>query len=145
MARTHRARNRLVPALYQMHSNDDSVTVVIKQFMEEQDFKKVDIAFFERALHYIAANRTALEALIDPHLSREKGSLGAVEYAVLMVAAYELSECVETPFKVVINEAVLLTAEFGAEGGHSFVNGVLKAMATETRPNELGASSTSSL
>lgn len=138
LARKHRARKRLVQALYQMHYNDESVSSVINQFIEEQDFKKVDMAFFEKALRYIAANRTTIEALIDPHVGREKASLGAVEYAVLLVAAYELSQSIETPFKVVINEAVILTTEFGAEGGHSFVNGVLKQVAAETRPHELG-------
>jgi N utilization substance protein B len=141
LARKHRARKRLVQALYQMHYNDMSARVVIEQFLEEQDFIKVDTDFFKTALHFIETNKTAIEAEIDPHLGRDKSSLGAVEYAILTMATYELMNHIETPFKVVINEAILMATEFGAEGGHIFVNGVLTQVAAATRQAELGAES----
>ncbi|TDR23431.1 transcription antitermination factor NusB [Marinicella litoralis] len=139
LARKHRARKRLVQALYQMHYNEMTARVVIEQFLEEQDFDKVDTEFFKSALRYIEANRTEIEATIDPHLGREKKSLGAVEYAVLTMATYELLNHMETPFKVVINEAILMATEFGAEGGHTFVNGVLTQVAASTRKAEINA------
>jgi N utilization substance protein B len=139
LARKHRARKRLVQALYQMHFNDMSAKVVIEQFLEEQDFLKVDTEFFKVALQYIESNRTEIESCIDPHLGREKASLGAVEYAILTMATYELLKHLETPFKVVINEAILMATEFGAEGSHTFVNGVLTHVATDTRKAEMQA------
>ena len=39
--------------------------------------------------------------------------------------------------KVVINEAILMTTEFGAEGGHTFVNGVLTKVAANIRQVEM--------
>ncbi len=137
LARKHRARKRLVQALYQMHYNDMTSRVVIEQFLEEQDFSKVDTDFFKAALKYIEGNREEIESYIDPHLGREKNSLGAVEYAVLLMATYELLKHIETPFKVVINEAILMATEFGAEGGHTFVNGVLTKVAAATRTAEI--------
>ena len=139
LARKHRARKRLVQALYQMHYNDMTARVVIEQFLEEQDFNKVDTEFFKSALRYIETNKTEIEAQIDPHLGREKSSLGAVEYAILTMATYELLKHIETPFKVVINEAILMATEFGAEGGHIFVNGVLTQVAAATRKTEVSA------
>jgi N utilization substance protein B len=136
LARKHRARKRLVQALYQMHYNDMTAKVVIEQFLEEQDFNKVDTDFFKSALKYIESNREEIESYIDPHLGREKESLGAVEYAVLLMATYELLNHLETPFKVVINEAILMATEFGGEGGHTFVNGVLTKVAAATRKFE---------
>ncbi len=136
LARKHRARKRLVQALYQMHYNDMTAKVVIEQFLEEQDFAKVDTDFFKSALKYIETNREEIESHIDPHLGREKNSLGAVEYAVLLMATYELLNHIETPFKVVINEAILMATEFGGEGGHTFVNGVLTKVAQATRKHE---------
>jgi N utilization substance protein B len=136
LARKHRARKRLVQALYQMHYNDMTAKVVIEQFLEEQDFNKVDTEFFKSALKYIESNREEIESHIDPHLGREKDSLGAVEYAVLLMATYELLKHLETPFKVVINEAILMATEFGGEGGHTFVNGVLTKVAAATRKFE---------
>lgn len=139
LARKHRARKRLVQALYQMHYNDMTGREVINQFLEEQDFNKVDTDFFRSALKYIESNREEIESYIDPHLGREKNSLGAVEYAVLLMATYELLKHIETPFKVVINEAILMATEFGAEGGHTFVNGVLTKVAAATRKAEITA------
>ncbi|WP_223788138.1 transcription antitermination factor NusB [Marinicella meishanensis] len=141
LARKHRARKRLVQALYQMHYNDMTARVVIEQFLEEQDFNKVDTEFFKSALRYIEANKAEIEAQIDPHLGRDKSSLGAVEYAVLTMATYELLQHPETPFKVVINEAILMATEFGGEGGHIFVNGVLTHVAAATRKIEMAADS----
>ena len=57
---------------------------------------------------------------------------------------YELLKHLETPFKVVINEAILMATEFGAEGGHTFVNGVLTKVAAATRAIEMGAASKNS-
>ena len=139
LARKHRARKRLVQAMYQMHYNDMTAKVVIEQFLEEQDFNKVDTEFFKSALQYIESNREEIESYIDPHLGRDKNSLGAVEYAVLLMATYELLKHIETPFKVVINEAILMATEFGAEGGHTFVNGVLTQVAASTRKAEINA------
>ncbi len=139
LARKHRARKRLVQALYQMHYNDMTARVVIEQFLEEQDFNKVDTEFFKSALRYIETNKAEIEAVIDPHLGRDKTSLGAVEYAVLTMATYELLKHPETPFKVVINEAILMATEFGGEGGHIFVNGVLTQVAADTRKIETSA------
>ena len=137
LARKHRARKRLVQALYQMHYNDISAKTVVEQFLEEQDFAKVDTEFFKQALRYIEANRSEVEAIIDPHLGRDKNAIGAVEYAVLNMATYEFLKHIETPFKVIINEAILMATEFGAEGGHTFVNGVLTQVAKQTRSSEM--------
>ncbi|MBI4157843.1 transcription antitermination factor NusB, partial [Candidatus Woesebacteria bacterium] len=50
--------------------------------------------------------------------------LNKVDLAILRLAVYEL-KFGETPPKVVIDEAVELAKEFGAEASSSFVNGVL--------------------
>ena len=50
--------------------------------------------------------------------------LNRIDLAILRLAVYELSNS-KTPPKVVIDEAVELAKEFGAESTSSFVNGVL--------------------
>lgn len=50
--------------------------------------------------------------------------LNKIDLAILRLAVFELSNS-ETPPKVVIDEAVELGKEFGAENTPSFVNGVL--------------------
>ena len=78
-----------------------------------------------------------LEQKISPHLDRSLASLSPVERAILLIAAYELAERPETPFKVVLNEAIELGKSFGGTDGHKFINGVLEKLAVELRAEEI--------
>ena len=77
-----------------------------------------------------------LEGKIAPHLDRSLASLSPVERVILLIGAYELAERPETPFKVVLNEAIELGKSYGGTDGHKFVNGVLEKLARELRPEE---------
>jgi N utilization substance protein B len=57
--------------------------------------------------------------------------LNRTDLAILRLASYELLFS-DTPPKVVIDEAVELAKEFGAEASPSFVNGVLGSIFTKT-------------
>jgi N utilization substance protein B len=43
----------------------------------------------------------------------------------------------ETPYRVIINEAIELAKTFGGTDGHKFVNGVLDKLATVLRAAEI--------
>ncbi len=51
--------------------------------------------------------------------------LNPLDLAVLRLAIYELVIDKQTPFKVIIDEAVELSKEFGSESSPSFINGAL--------------------
>ena len=48
-----------------------------------------------------------------------------MEKVVLMIGMYELMYCLDTPWRVVLDEAVELAKKFGSEQGHTYVNAVL--------------------
>jgi N utilization substance protein B len=77
-------------------------------------------------------------ALIAPCLDRDFARLSPVERAILYIGAFELAAHPETPFKVVVNEAIELGKSFGGTGGHKFVNGVLERLAAGLRPDVAG-------
>ena len=81
-----------------------------------------------------------LEKVITPHLDRPFARLSPVERAILYIGAFELAEHPQTPFKVVLNEAVELGKSFGAAEGYRFVNGVLEKVAGALRPDEVAKS-----
>ncbi len=62
-----------------------------------------------------------------------------IERAVLRIAAYELRDRIDVPYRVVINEAIETTKRFGAEHGHTYVNGVLDKRAGVWRGTEYAA------
>jgi N utilization substance protein B len=45
----------------------------------------------------------------------------------------------DTPYKVIINEAINLAKDFGADGSHRYVNGILDKVAQKQRPDEIKA------
>jgi N utilization substance protein B len=93
---------------------------------------------FVQALVRGVRDRVAeLEALITPHLDRTFAKLSPVERAILYIGAFELAAHPETPFKVVINEAIELGKSFGGAEGYRFVNGVLEKVAAQLRPEEV--------
>ena len=108
-----------------------------------EGFERTDARFVESLLSGVLGQAEALRALIAPHLSREFARLSPIERAILYIGAYELASHPETPFKVVLNEAVELGKSFGATDGYRFVNGVLERIAASTRPDEVARSRTS--
>jgi len=62
--------------------------------------------------------------------------MSRVDRNVLRLGTYELKYTPDTPARVVLNEAVELAKEFGAEGAPAFVNGLLDSIAGLLRPNE---------
>jgi N utilization substance protein B len=81
----------------------------------------------------------ALSADIAPCLDRPIDQLSPVERAVLLVAAFELKNHVDIPYRVVINEAVELAKTFGGADGYKYVNGVLDKLSAKLRVAETQA------
>ncbi|MFN8987987.1 MAG: transcription antitermination factor NusB, partial [Burkholderiales bacterium] len=51
----------------------------------------------------------------------------------------ELIHMPETPYRVIINEAIELAKFFGGTDGHKYVNGVLDKLAAVNRSEEIAA------
>jgi len=134
-----RARRRALQALYQWQLNDASAASIIRQFLEEQNFDDVDAEYFEQLVGDVIAEGAALDEKLGPHVERIDSSLDQMERVILRIGAVELLKHPEIPYRVVIDEAVELAHRFGAEQGHSFVNGVLDRLARELRPVEFRA------
>ena len=76
----------------------------------------------------------ALDELIGRAADRPVAQLDPVERAVLWIGLMELRSHHDVPRRVVIDEAVELAKEFGAQDSFRFVNAVLDCMAKELRP-----------
>ncbi|SFV76777.1 Transcription termination protein NusB [hydrothermal vent metagenome] len=109
-----------------------------QQFLNQKE-GKISKAFFSNLFLNILKNLTLLDELIAPTISRETDELGSVEHAVLYLGAYELKFSVEVPYKVVINEAVVVAKLYGAEGAYKLVNTALDKLAQDLRSAEINA------
>lgn len=134
-----RSRRLAVQALYQWQLSDGSLRDIEQQFLEEQDFRLADVEYFRELLHRVPARLDDLDGVLEPHMQRLMAEVDPVERAILRVAAYELLERLEIPFRVVLNEAVSLAKTFGAADSHKYVNAVLDQAARCLRAVEVGA------
>ena len=136
LAARSRARRRALQALYAWQLSGSHMNAVIDQFRHEQDMEVADLEYFEDLLHGVENNVATLDECLRPHIDREVAHIDPIERAVLRLAAYELKYRPDVPYRVIINEAIEVTKRFGADHGHSYVNGVLDKLAVDLRSVE---------
>ncbi|HEX5306981.1 MAG TPA: transcription antitermination factor NusB [Dyella sp.] len=136
MTARSRARRRALQALYAWQLSGSHMNAVIDQFRHEQDMEIADLEYFEDLLHGVEKHVEAIDASLRPHIDREVAQIDPIERAALRLAAYELGYRPDVPYRVVINEAIEVTKRFGADHGHSYVNGVLDKLAAQLRAVE---------
>ncbi len=132
-----RARRRALQALYQWQLTGQDAGVILLQFRQTQDFKGVDLAYFEELVRGVINQHAELDEKLQPFLDRSLQVVDAVEKNVLRIAAWELLNAPHLQFRIVIDEAIDLAHRFGAEQGHAFVNGVLDKAARAWRSAEV--------
>lgn len=131
-----RARRRALQAIYQWQMTGQEPAEILRQFMEIQDMKGVDVEHFERLLLGVGGKGEALDEALRPFLDRPVDQLEVMERVVLRIGAFELLHCPEQPYRVVLDECVDLAHRFGSEQGHAYVNAVLDKAVREWRAVE---------
>ena len=134
-ART-RARRYGMQALYQWDLSGLDMAEIQRQFFEAEDFTHADGGYFIELLNGVKTRIERIDSNISESIDRPIGQLDPVERAILRIACYELLFRHDIPYRVSINEAIMLARKFGAEQGHAFINGVLDNMARKIRPTE---------
>ncbi|CAD5108236.1 transcription antitermination factor NusB [Zestomonas carbonaria] len=139
LAARRQARSLAMQALYQWQMAGQSLNEIEAQFRVDNDFSKVDGAYFREILHGVATNKSEIDGQFEPLLDRPLEELDPVEMAILRLSTWELLKRVDVPYRVVINEGIELAKVFGATDGHKFVNGVLDKLAPTLRAAEVKA------
>lgn len=135
-----RARRRALQAVYAWQLSQSSIDKVIDQFRHEQDMEVADLEYFEALVRGVESNCEELDAGLAQFIDRSIAQVDPIERAVLRIAAYELKFRPDVPYRVVINEAIETTKRFGADHGHTYVNGVLDRAALFWRATEAQSS-----
>lgn len=131
-----RARRRALQALYAWQLSGSAIGAVVDQFRHEQDMEVADLEYFEDLVRGVESHCAELDAGLLPFLGREVAQVDPIERAALRLGAYELRYRIDVPYRVVINEAIETTKRFGADHGHTYVNGVLDKLAGQWRTAE---------
>jgi len=131
-----KARRLAMQALYQWQMTADDIDGIEQQFIEENDMKNVDQEYFAELLLGVLKELSSIDAALEKHMSRSINSVDPVERAIIRIATYEFIKRPDVPYRVVLNEAVVLAKKFCAEKSHTFVNAVLDKVARDTRTHE---------
>ena len=134
-----RSRELALQGLYQWLLSGADAASIDAQMREHEGFEKCDSVHFDALLHGCIAQAAALDAALAHHVDRKTTELSPVEHGVLLIGVYELTHCIDVPYKVAINEAVELAKAFGGTDGYKYVNGVLDKAASDLRPVEVQA------
>ena len=134
-----RAREFALQALYQHLVGRNDATSIDQFTRDLAGFHKADAAHYDALLHGSIAAAGELDALIVPLLDRKLEEISPVEHAVMWIGVYEFQNCLDVPWRVVLNECIELAKEFGGTDGHKYVNAVLNGLAPQLRAAEVEA------
>lgn len=134
-----RAREFALQGLYQWRIGGADEAAIEAHVQEIAGFDKADRNFYQALLRGVLKARADLVAAIEPCLDRKFDELSPIEASILLLGGYELEAHPETPYRVIINEAIELAKSYGGTDGHKYVNGVLDKLAAKLRPVEVEA------
>ncbi|HVW63773.1 MAG TPA: transcription antitermination factor NusB [Nitrosospira sp.] len=137
--RRHRSRELALQGLYQWRLAGGSAEAIEAQLHESEQYDGADKNYLSGLLRGVLGNMPELERHLQPYLDRPARELSPVEISILLLAAHELANRPEMPYRVVINEAVELAKTYGGIDGHKYVNGVLDKLAGKLRTIEIDA------
>lgn len=138
MKPAHRKQARVLAlqALYAWAMSGNDIKQVELTMVTTNDMTKVDMEYFQAILLGVSQDVATVDKTYKPYLGRLPEEMDPIEKAIMRLATFELTDRVDTPFKVVINEAIELAKSFGAEESHKFINGALDKAVKTLRKSE---------
>lgn len=139
-------REAVLQMMYALDATENSPAQAVVDFWREFPGNAEGRPYADMLLPKVWSQLGALDEQIAKASSNWRVErMTRVDRNILRLAAYELKFETEVPRPVIIDEAVELAKQYGADGSPSFVNGVLNQLADSCRPEvaEADASSAS--
>ena len=129
------ARRFAMQALYGWMISNNNLLSIEQHYLQERNPKNFDVDYFKVLLHDVPLKLPQLDQEIIKYSNRTINQLDPIELSILRIACYELIFCKDTPFKVIISEALELASMFGSETSYKFINAVVDRLAKDCRKN----------
>jgi N utilization substance protein B len=110
-----------------------------RQFLEEERLKDAQKSYFVELFYGVPKNLDEIDQALSEFVDRPVDTIDPVERAILRIGVYELLYRLNMPYRVVLNEGINLAKDFGADGSHKYVNGILDKVAQQIRAVEIKA------
>jgi len=132
----HRSRIYALQALYQWDITGTSANDLQARARMDNIKKPAEWPFFDEIILGTIAQYQSLDEHYQQFLDRPKEQITPIERTILRIGAFELVNCLETPYQVVLNEAIELAKIFGADESFKYVNSILHQVAQQVRQAE---------
>ncbi len=131
-SRRYNTRALAVQALYAWHVSGNPIQTVAEDVLIDRDSNDpMDFDYYKTLVIEVSKHLGEIQDAFSPYLDRDISKMTPIELAILRLAVYELKYQVEISYKIVINEAIMLAKQFGAQASHKFINGVLDKVANK--------------
>jgi N utilization substance protein B len=137
-----KARELALQVLYACEAgNDEAFEQVLGTFGEETTGSEVIARYAKNLVKSVLDSKEKIDELLSKHTANwDLKRMTVIDRNILRMAVGELLFFKETPYRVVIDEAVEIAKIYGTEESWKFVNGVIdsihKEMTTANDPGE---------
>jgi len=133
MATITHAREAVVQTLYALEQGNDKAVEQFDELLKEKKIRNQKAEFAKNLLKGVLEHKDEIDKIIKEHLiDWDFDRLDKIDKQILRVGIYEL-KYTDTPFQIVIDEAVKLAKNFSEDKAKSFINGILDRVAKEVR------------
>jgi len=133
MATITHAREAVVQTLYALEQGNDDAVKQFDELLKEKKIKGPKAEFAKKLLNGILEHLDEIDEIIKDHLiDWSFDRLDKVDKQILRLGVYEL-KYTDTPYQIVIDEAVKIAKSFSEDKAKSFINGILDRIAKEIR------------
>jgi N utilization substance protein B len=136
MATITHAREAVVQTLYALEQGNDDAVKQFDELLKEKKIKGPKAEFAKKLLNGILEHLDEIDEIIKDHLiDWSFDRLDKVDKQILRLGVYEL-KYTDTPYQIVIDEAVKIAKNFSEDKAKSFINGILDRIAKEIREDK---------
>jgi N utilization substance protein B len=129
----HLARVIVLKALYATEHGDLDPIQAFDDISSEEKLSKKNLNFAKALYDSVRTGKTKTDNNIEMLSENwDLDRIAAVDRYILQMAITELELFVDTPVKVVLNEAIELAKEFSTSESSSFINGILDSFVKST-------------
>ena len=133
MATITHAREAVVQTLYALEQGNDKAIEQFDELLKEKKIRNKKAEFAKELLKGVLEHKDEIDKIIKEHLiDWDFDRLDKIDKQILRVGVYEL-KYTDTPFQIIIDEAVKIAKNFSEDKAKSFINGILDRVAKEVR------------
>ena len=131
MATITHAREAVIQTLYAREMGNDQAVEQFNEILKDKKVKGSKAEFAKKLLDGILQHLDKIDDIIKDHLiDWDFDRLDKIDKQILRVGIYEILYT-DTPYQIVINEAIKIAKNFSEDKAKSFINGILDKVAKE--------------